>query len=248
VVRTNPAVPLIISHRGNSSQFPENTIAAILSAIDAGADVVEIDVQLSADGIPVVIHDETVDATTNGSGPVRSMTLEQLRLLDAGSWMGPQFAGARIPTLAEALEAVRGRCRLLVDPKCDGLGATVASVYRKLGIDITEAIVGTWTRAQAVDFASAMPGALILRANGCPRVWDEAYFDDLKGIGIRGFEVGDHWSPNFIHAAIAAGMNVFAYTVNDAGTMARLIRMGVEGIETDDPTLAVAVRSKLLLS
>jgi len=93
--------PLIIGHRGFRARYPENTMAAFAGAVDAGADMIEFDVQLSSDGIPVVIHDRTLDRTTNGSGPVTSHTLSQLKKLDAGSWFQSRFRAQTIPTLEE---------------------------------------------------------------------------------------------------------------------------------------------------
>src|SRR5579863_1834901 len=98
----------IFAHRGNSGEAPENTLAAFRQVAGVGADGVEFDVQLSRDGVPVVIHDETVDRTTDGKGAVAGLTLAQLQVLDAGKWFGAAFAGERIPTLEAVLEVFRG--------------------------------------------------------------------------------------------------------------------------------------------
>ena len=96
----------VIGHRGASGTAPENTLAAFDRAERMGASMVELDVQLSADGAVVVMHDDTVDRTTNGRGRVSSLRLEELRALDAGGWFGPTFRGERVPTLAEVLSVV----------------------------------------------------------------------------------------------------------------------------------------------
>ena len=93
----------IWAHRGASASAPENTLAAFRAAEAAGAAGIELDVHLSADGVPVVIHDETVDRTTDGHGPVAALTLCRLRQLDAGRWFAPAFAGEALPTLEEIL-------------------------------------------------------------------------------------------------------------------------------------------------
>ena len=93
----------ICAHRGASDTHPENTLAAFREAIRLGAAMIEFDVALSADGKLVLIHDSTLDRTTNGTGPVSARTLEQLKTLDAGSWKAKRFAGAKVPTLDEAL-------------------------------------------------------------------------------------------------------------------------------------------------
>jgi glycerophosphoryl diester phosphodiesterase len=97
-------LPILIAHRGGSLEAPENTLAAFRHAIELGMRYVELDVQMSRDDELVVIHDETVDRTTGGHGPVASLPLEELRKLDAGSHFGPEYAGERIPTLREVLE------------------------------------------------------------------------------------------------------------------------------------------------
>lgn len=94
----------VIGHRGNSSVAPQNTLAAFESACAAGVDAVELDVQLTADGYPVVIHDDEVDATTDGTGRVDGLTLAQVRALDAGSWFAPAYAGQRVPVPAEVVD------------------------------------------------------------------------------------------------------------------------------------------------
>ncbi len=98
---------MIFAHRGSSGTHPENTLAAITDAIAVGVDGIEIDVQKTKDGKLVVIHDETVDRTTNGSGEVIQMTLEEIQALDAGSWFSNKFQGERIPTLDQVLDLVK---------------------------------------------------------------------------------------------------------------------------------------------
>ncbi len=100
---------LVIAHRGASTYAPENTFAAYDLALEMGARHIELDVQLSSDSHVVVIHDDTVDRTTDGSGPVTGHTLEALRSLDAGSWFDAKFSGHRIPTFEEVLVAYKGR-------------------------------------------------------------------------------------------------------------------------------------------
>src|SRR5258708_7988866 len=98
--------PLILAHRGASHDAPQNTVAAFKLARQYGADGVELDTSLTHDGIPVVIHDLSVDKTTNGTGPVRLFDLRSIKELDAGSKFGPMFKGEQVPTLDEAFEAV----------------------------------------------------------------------------------------------------------------------------------------------
>ncbi|MCQ6557517.1 glycerophosphodiester phosphodiesterase [Paenibacillus mendelii] len=108
----------IVAHRGWSGAAPENTIAAFkLALTEPGIACIEFDVHLSKDGIPVVIHDHTLDRTTNGTGFVQSLTYEELQSLDAGSWFAPQFSNEKIPSLEEVLQLTKGRCKLAVELK-----------------------------------------------------------------------------------------------------------------------------------
>lgn len=116
--------PLVIAHRGDSAHRPENTLASFASALEAGAQLVELDVQATRDGVPVVLHDPTLDRTTTGRGPVREKSLVEVRALSAGypARFGDAYAGERVPTLAEALAFLRGRARVMVEIKGESVG------------------------------------------------------------------------------------------------------------------------------
>jgi len=118
-------VPLVIAHRGDSANRPENTLASFRSALEVGADLVELDVQRTRDGHVVVIHDVTVDRTTDGKGKVTDLTLAQIRALSAGhpEKYGSQFQKERVPTLSEALDLLRGRTRVMIEIKKESVGA-----------------------------------------------------------------------------------------------------------------------------
>ena len=112
-------MPLVIAHRGASGTAPENTMAAFRQAVEMGADMIELDVQRTKDGQVVVIHDATLERTTNGSGAVRELTYAEIEQLDAGSWFGEgqEFAGERVPLLKEVLEFTKGKCALNIEIK-----------------------------------------------------------------------------------------------------------------------------------
>jgi len=131
--------PLVFAHRGASHAAPQNTLAAFQEAARLGADGIELDVHLSADGVPVVIHNDTVNATTDGHGLVGELSLAQLKALDAGSSFGPAFAGERIPTLAEVFEAVGRKLLINVELKAQKnatveLENTVAALVPRMGM------------------------------------------------------------------------------------------------------------------
>jgi glycerophosphoryl diester phosphodiesterase len=137
-------LPLVIAHRGDSAHRPENTLASFASALELGAELVELDVQLTKDGHAVVIHDPTLDRTTTGRGRVRDHSLSEIRRLSAGypERFGSAFAGERVPTLAEVLHLLRGRARALVEIKHesvsaaedDGIEALTIAEARKAGV------------------------------------------------------------------------------------------------------------------
>lgn len=120
----------IIAHRGALLEAPENTLLAFEKAIEIGADLIELDVRATQDGVLVVIHDERVDRTTNGSGAVHKMTLAELRSLDAGSWMSAAFRGERVPTLEDVLIRLKGQVQLAIEVKAGH--ALYANIEKKL--------------------------------------------------------------------------------------------------------------------
>jgi glycerophosphoryl diester phosphodiesterase len=149
--------PLIIAHRGDSAHRPENTLASFASALELGVELVELDVQLTRDGQVVVIHDDTLDRTTTGKGPVRERTLAEIRRLSAGhpARFGDAFSGERVPTLAEVLGLLRGRARALVeikpesvtDAEDDGIEAVTVAEVRGAGSENDVAFLSFSRRA-----------------------------------------------------------------------------------------------------
>jgi len=119
-------VPLIIAHRGDSAHRPENTLASFESALAVGADLIELDVQRTRDGHVVVLHDGTLDRTTNGTGKVFEMTLAEVRAVSAGypDRFGTKYSEERVPTLADALKLLRGRARVMIEIKKESVAAT----------------------------------------------------------------------------------------------------------------------------
>lgn len=123
-----------IAHRGGYRFAPENTLAAHGLATAWGARTIEVDVRTSADGTLWLMHDRTVDRTTDGAGPIAQMTDAEVAALDAGSWMGPEFTGVRVPTLEESLRWCRGRVRVYLDVKAGDLRA-ILDVVESCGME-----------------------------------------------------------------------------------------------------------------
>ncbi|WP_433664791.1 glycerophosphodiester phosphodiesterase [Nocardia sp. CA-128927] len=149
----------VIAHRGLASGLPENTLAAFRGAIALGVDAIEIDLRVTADGHVVVMHDDTVDRTTDGHGRVADLTLAEIKTLDAGRYAGPAFGGERVPTYGEVLEALQGsRMQLLLDIKDCPLDAIAAVVELTGRYSATrEVIVGPRTVADLRAFKKLDP-------------------------------------------------------------------------------------------
>ena len=250
-----PPRPLIFGHRGAAGEAPENTLAAFELALAQGADGIEFDVRLSADGEPVVIHDVRLNRTTSATGFVQEYRARALKLLDAGSWFNERypaqargrFVRQRIPLLEEVLAWVRRRgCRALVEIKAG------SEVYPGIEAQILRAIRSTAT-APLVTVISFDHAAL--------RRLRELDADLSLGVSFRrpifalarakslGAQmVAPHWafaSRPFIGRAHKAGLEVVVWTVNQPGAMRRKIADGVDGIITDYPARLSAVRNAM---
>ncbi|MBB4264500.1 glycerophosphodiester phosphodiesterase [Roseospira visakhapatnamensis] len=234
------AVPAVIAHRGASASAPENTLAAFRRAAELGARWVEFDVTLTADGRPVVIHDDTLERTTDGAGRVAETTLAALADLDAGTWFAPDFAGELVPTLEEVLD-------LLADM---GLGANM-ELKPAPGRDTDTAVVALdvaramWPAAAPPLLVSSFSRPALRVARDVTPQWPRglllgALTDDWRSEA----EAADVWA---VHAdadvirardvaeVLDAGYRVMVYTVNDPGRAANLWDWGVHGIFTDRP-------------
>ena len=235
--------PVIMAHRGASAHAPENTLAAFHLAMEHGADGIELDTKLTADGRVVVIHDPTVDRTTGSSGMVRQLTLEQIKNLDAGSHFDARYAGEPVPTLEEVFEALVDGSLINIEvanyasPR-DGLPDAVAALVERYGMQ------------QRVIFSSFNPFNLLSLRRRLPEVpVGLLTLPGWKGGLLRG-PLGALFAPRWVHPyytdvteaslarAHAAGIGVNVWTVNRPEDMRRLFRMGIDGIITDDPHLA----------
>ncbi len=234
-----------IAHRGASGHAPEHTRAAFELALAQGAQMVELDVRLTADGELVVFHDDTLERTTNGVGKVSEKTWAQLRDLDAGSWFGRQFAGERLLLLQEVLRLLAGRVLLNVELKENASKASLLlpALLSRLGEEDAEQRV----------VVSAFDWELLakLRAHD-PRVrigilWHEpSRTKDVWRFAeqIGAYSVHPLWllvEPELIAAAHERGLQVFTWTVNDPVQVRSLVALGVDGVISDYPDRLLAV-------
>ena len=223
-----------VAHRGYSAMAPENTLPALTAAGPAGATFVEFDVRTTADGVPVVIHDRTVDRTTNGTGAVWELTADEVRALDAGGWFSPAYAGVRVPLLAEALDLLAGS-RILLEIKRP---ATPEQVKAILALVADRGLLGR-TVVQSFDpeivrlARDAMPdaarGLLRLRFEAdtvaLARELDVAYCNPSVADVL-----GD---PATVAALTGAGVAIMPWTANDRTQWPELVRAGVAGLISD---------------
>lgn len=235
--------PAVVAHRGNSSVAPQNTLASIEAACRAGADAVELDLQRTADGAAVVIHDDAVDETTDGHGAVAELSLEEVRALDAGRWFGPAWAGQRVPLFSEVLE-ILGRypsTHLLLELK----GVWDAAEVRKVTAEIDDAGLGErvlvqsfWpdTVAAARDVAPHLERGILL-AYEPPDV-----LDGCASLGVVACNPSAEMvrrDPELVTRLHRAGLRVMVWTENDPAGWAYLCEVddgaGVDAIITDRP-------------
>jgi glycerophosphoryl diester phosphodiesterase len=238
-------LPRIIAHRGAKANAPENTIAAFRRAHEEGARWVEFDVKLSADGHPVVIHDHTLERTTNGRGEVRAKTLAELQALDAGSWFGKSFAGERVPSLAETLDflaAHRMGFNLEIKP-CAGRERETAEVALKL-------VKARWPAGLPTPIISSFKLDSLETARNVAPEMPRGYLTEklppdwratAERLGCAAIHPGmRHLTRDQAREIKAAGYALLTWTVNDAGRGRDLLAWGADSLITDAPGDIVA--------
>jgi len=237
--------PIVIGHRGNSGEAPMNTLIAIEEAIRLGADMVEVDVNLTADGVPILIHNHTVDETTDGSGPVSSYTFDEIRKLDAGSWKGTKYAGERIPSLMEALELGRGKIGFSLDLKTEraipALVRAVTEMRMRDEVVICGCYVPTARMIKEIDpdltvLLNLHPDVEKLAKGGRMDKFISTYISQARTAGLPALNLNHRYlTPQLLRRAHMQALSVWTFTVDDEPTMRRLIEMGVDAIYTNYP-------------
>lgn len=237
-------LPRIIGHRGAAKHAPENTLAGIRMAASQGATWVEVDVKLTSDRIPILMHDDTLDRTTNRRGPVAALSLAEIRRVDAGRWFGPAFIGETVPTLVEALELVWALgmgINLEIKP-CPGRAEETAGVALTLAGSL-------WPEGTPPPLVSSFDFAALEMARLVAPDWPLGYLIDRRRADWA--EQADRVKAATIHvnarredeksvaAYLATGRPVLAYTVNSLAAAREVLSWGVTGVFTDTPqTLA----------
>jgi glycerophosphoryl diester phosphodiesterase len=236
---------LAIAHRGASGYAPENTLAAFRRATALGVNFIETDLHLTRDAHFVALHDETVDRTTTGQGAIQTLTLAEVRRLDAGSWFGSEFMGERVPTLVEILEFARKHDVVFyLELKPNGfwggehalIGALreAGQIARVVIISFESGILEGLRRLEP----TLMTGLLIDHQIG------EA-FRKTNEIGARQIAIrGDLVTPNFLLEAHKRDLQVVCWTINNPAHMRMLASAGVDGIMSDYPDRLLSVVKK----
>lgn len=231
---------MVIAHRGFSGEAPENTLAAFKKAIEVGSDMMELDVHFSKDGQVVVIHDDTLERTTNGRGKVADHTLQELKKLDAGSWFESPFSGEQIPTLKEVLQLAQGNILVNIEIKNEYLGPYTIS-------DLADRTLQEVKRRREVNrviFSSFYPSGLHRIKEGNPQARLALLYHKSWNIleevtGGKPFSIlnlrRSYLTKDKIAKVHQEGMKVNTYTVNSEGEMEQFIRWRIDGIITNHP-------------
>jgi glycerophosphoryl diester phosphodiesterase len=241
-----------VAHRGASAAAPENTLAAIDAAIAMGAWAFEMDVRLSSDGVAVLMHDGTMERTTNLVGNATSFTAAQMQGADAGSWFDPAFASERVPTLRQAFERMRGTGVVpYLDVKVSGMGPAIRTALQQAGMTDREIWLWAYNRGLVAEFNATFANPRIV-VGEIPRT--AAQFADLRGLTVVGLDLGfgsytgGEVNAAWVAQARAEGFFTCGYTVVTPTVMNTMIDLGVDFIETDCPDMvARAGRAPLVL-
>jgi glycerophosphoryl diester phosphodiesterase len=222
-----------VAHRGYSAVAPENTLPAFDAALRGGATIVEFDVRTTADGVPVVIHDRTLERTTTGSGPVWEAGHDEVRALDAGSWFSPAYAGVRVPTLAETIDLLApAGAELLLEIKPPATPEQVKVILEQVASRglLDRTIVQSFDPSVVAMVPDDVRRALLrLRLES-----DTPSLAASLGVVFCNPPVNDVLDdPATVAQLTAAGVEVMPWTANDPSRWPSLIGAGVAGLITD---------------
>ena len=235
-----PSLPAVMGHRGAKGLAPENTLAGFAKAAALGIEWVEFDVKLTADGEPILMHDDELDRTTDGKGPVAGATLEEVRALDAGRWFSPDHAGEKVPTLDEAMAALAER----------GMGANVeikASKGREAetGAVVAKALAGRWMNGNRPPFVSSFSAdSLAAARESAPQLpralltlmYLPGWTARLEQLGCANFHVLDRLVTEArVRDILSAGYRPLAFTIDDADRAKVLLSWGIESVISSYP-------------
>ena len=239
---------ILIAHRGASGYAPENTLPALSKAIELGANYLEIDVHQCKDGHIVAIHDFDVERTTNGSGSVKDLTIDEIKKLDAGLWFDPNFAETKIPTLQEVIDAIGANVKLVVEVKggseeYPGIEESIVSIVKQKKVE-SQVIFKSFSIDVLERFKSLAPDiprlyVFVLHFSDLNLTLDKWIdFTDIydNPAKVQYFQA-HRWFINksLIEKAHANKIKIIAWNVNSVDDIESMLQLGVDGIETDYP-------------
>jgi len=247
--------PLIEAHRGNSISAPENTLIAIKQAMVSGVDRIEMDLECSKDKIPVLMHDPSLERTTNGIGNISEYTWDELKHLDAGSWKSEEFKDVRIPQFEEVLQLCKGKAMLNIDLKNPDAVPGMIRLLEKYEMENEVVITGLIPECTSMIRASGLN--LTMFYEPTPAV--NEFLN--KGMLIKGMQLSialirrnslpgllfhsEFVTRESVYLAHLHGIAVSVYDANSPETIVKLVESGVDSIMTDDPQMALRELSKL---
>ena len=238
IAKLNVSLPFVIAHRGFSERYPENTLEAIKGALEAGADGVEIDARISKDGVVYCLHDDTLNRTTNGTGPARQKTIAELRALDAGSKFNKQFAGAKIALFEDVVKVVKEKdATVLVDLKEVAAVDAICDILIKHNAT-RNALLDTGSPAIAKKYRSRIPDATVICITGVQGPRKNDFARNLKKNGFDAL-FAQFQSPFLLNLTDLRlqGLSIFFWTINNPNDVVNAWKVGADGIITDRPTM-----------
>jgi glycerophosphoryl diester phosphodiesterase len=248
----------IIAHRGASGNAPENTMAAFKKALHIGVDMIELDIHLSKDGKIVVIHDELLDRTTNGTGLIKDLNYEDIAKYDAGSWFGKEYSNEKVPLLEEVLTLIDGKTTVLIELK-RAKQFVYNGIEEKLVALINEHQAQSWCILQSFErtyieklhqLAPQLEYHLLIVSDLDPLpVYADNYFSFHTFLEQPFYKAinpaNEFLTKGKVEAIQQQGLRVFTYTVNEEDKMKKIINMGVNGIISNVPDRLVALKKQL---
>ena len=225
---------LIVAHRGISSLYPENTLIAFKEAMKLGVDMIELDVHQTRDGKLVVIHDDSLDRTTNGKGKVNQITLKEIKKHSAGKWFSKKFEKEKIPLLGEVFEMVKNKkIKLLIEIKQVGVEKSLLNLIKRYKI-FDNVICGSFYLESIVrirKLSPAIPTAFITDSLNLERMKKTLLREGINIVAIN----FSNLSSSLLKSYHASGFVVDAWTIDDRGDMKKNLDMGLEMITTNYP-------------
>lgn len=243
--------PLVIAHGGNSCNAPQNSLTAFKQAVEVGVDMIELDVNRTSDGHPVIFHGPNLKKTTGIEGAIHNITLAEARELDVGSWRDKKFASERMLTLQKALDFARGRVRLAIDLKTVDILPRIVACIQDAGMVGDVVICGcsaSWAN-QVRDCDHRLSVGLnmdvdmvTLARESVPSQFHKAYIAEATSNHLSPLNINYRYvTEELIRLAHLRATQLWAWTVDDTEEIRRLIRMGVDAIYTNFPQMLIDV-------